>query len=90
MSYTDSPMEEAVKEDLAELPLKLRSGGIAAVAIFCARTIDEGGLPPRDAASFLREIRLSLAQLRDMTTGEVKGDITDEVRERREKRLAGG
>jgi hypothetical protein len=90
VSYTDSPMEEAVGRDLAELPQNLRSGGVAAVAIFCARLLDEGGLPPRDAASYLREIRLSLAQLRELTTGEVKGDATDEVRERREKRLAGG
>jgi hypothetical protein len=83
-------MEDAVRADLSDLPEKLRHGGIAAVALMCARTVDEGGLPPRDAAGFLREIRLSIAQLREMTTGEVKGDITDEVRERREKRLAGG
>jgi hypothetical protein len=82
-------MEDAVEVDLAELPVKLRSGGVAAVALMCARELDAGALPPRDAASYLREIRLSLAQLREMTTGEVKGDVTDEVRERREKRLAG-
>jgi hypothetical protein len=82
-------MEEAVETDLAQLPANLRSGGIAAVALMCARVLDEGGLPPRDAAGFAREIRLALAQLRDMSPGEVKGDVTDEVRERREKRLTG-
>lgn len=81
-------MEDAVKSDLAELPESMRNGGIAAVALYSARLIDEGGLPPRDAAGFAREIRLSLAQLREMAPGEVKGDVTDEVRERRERRLA--
>ena len=86
---SDHAMEEAVIRDLAELPLNLRRGGIAAVALMCARELDGGALPPRDAATYLREIRLSLAQLRELTTGEVKGDVTDEVRERRERRLAG-
>lgn len=85
-----TPMEDAVRCDLAELPLNMRHGGVAMVAITCAQALDAGGLPPRDAAGYLREIRLSLAQLRELTTGEVKGDPTDEVRERREKRLAGG
>lgn len=87
--YEPGPMERAVVVDLGELPLKLRNGGIAAVALMCARVLDEGGLPPRDAAGFAREVRLSLAQLREMSPGEVKGDVTDEVRERRERRLAG-
>lgn len=83
-------MEDAVQRDLAELPDGMRRGGIASVALMCARILDEGGLAPRDAAGFAREMRLSLAQLRDMAPGEIKGDMTDEVRERREKRLAGG
>jgi hypothetical protein len=83
-------MEEAVLVDLAQLPQRMREGGVAAVALMCARMLDEGGLPPRDAAGFAREVRLSLAQLREMAPGESKGDPTDEVRERREKRMAAG
>ncbi len=82
-------LEESVRSDLASLPPAMRRGGVARVALWCARTLDEGGLTPRDAAGFAREMRLALAQLRDMAPGEVKGDITDEVRQRREKRLAG-
>jgi hypothetical protein len=82
-------LEESVRSDLDELPLKMRRGGVARGAIMCARVLDQGGLSPRDAAGFFREMRLSLAQLREMAPGEVKGDITDEVKERRERRLAG-
>ncbi len=80
-------MEDAVQRDLAELPDSMRRGGIASVALMCARILDEGGLAPRDAAGFAREMRLSLAQLREMAPGEVKGDPTDDTRERRERRL---
>lgn len=83
-------MERAVQVDLEQLPEKMRHGGVAAVAISCARVLDEGGLPPRDAASYHREIRLSLAQLREMAPGDVKGDTTDEVSQRRERRLNEG
>jgi len=83
-------MEGSVLSDLARLPADMRRGGVAAVALYCARQIDEVPLTPRDAALYAREIRLALAQLRDMAPGEVKGDATDEVRERRERRLAGG
>jgi hypothetical protein len=82
-------LEESVMVDLAALPPNMRRGGVARVAVMCARILDQGGLPPRDAAGFARELRLSLAQLREMAPGQVKGDMTDEVQERRLKRLAG-
>lgn len=71
----------------------MREGGVALIALYCARQLDMAdvnGMSPRDAAGYARELRLSLAQLRDMAPGEVKGDVTDEVRERRERRLAEG
>lgn len=82
-------LEESVRNDLAALPVSMRRGGVARVAVMCARILDQGGLTPRDAAGFAREMRLALAQLREMAPGEVKGDTTDEVKERRERRLAG-
>jgi hypothetical protein len=88
MAERPMSMEESVRADLAELPEKMRRGGVANVALNCARVLDQGGLSPRDAAGFFRELRLALAQLREMQPGEVKGDVTDEVRERRERRLA--
>lgn len=89
MAEADLTLEESVRADLAEMPLKMRRGGVARVALSCARILDQGGLSPRDAAGFMRELRLALAQLREMAPGEVKGDVTDEVKERRERRLAG-
>jgi hypothetical protein len=87
---SDDTVEQSVLSDLARLPADMRRGGVARGAIYCARALDMGGLSPRDAAGFVRELRLALAQLRDMAPGEVKGDVTDEVRARRERRLAGG
>jgi len=81
-------VEDAVQADLDQLPDAMAGGGVAAVARYCARALDEGGLAPRDAAAMAREVRLSLAQLREMAPGEAKGDVTDEVRERRERRMA--
>lgn len=89
VSDSEPTLEDSVRSDLAELPANLRRGGVARVALMCARVLDEGGLTPRDAAGFARELRLALAQLRELAPGEVKGDVTDEVRERRERRLAG-
>lgn len=83
-------VEDAVTADLLRLPADMRAGGVAQVALFCARQLDGGMLSARDATGFSREVRLALAQLRDMAPGDVKGDVTDEVRVRREKRLAGG
>jgi hypothetical protein len=85
----DLSLEESVRNDLAGLPDNMRRGGVARVAIMTARALDEGGMSPRDAAGFARELRLALAQLREMAPGEARGDITDEVKQRRERRLAG-
>ncbi len=82
-------MEDAVHRDLAELPDTMRRGGIAAVALHAARRLDEGGLVPRDEGVFLARVQIALAQLREMAPGEVKGDPTDEVKLRRDKRLGG-
>jgi hypothetical protein len=90
MVVGDHAMEEAVKSDLAQLPPAMRGGAVAAVALWSAQQLDNGGLAPRDAAGFAREVRLAMAQLREMAPGDVKGDVTDEVRVRREKRLADG
>jgi len=86
----ETTLEESVKNDLAALPAAMRRGGVARVALSCARILDEsqGGLSPRDAAGFMRELRLALAQLREMAPGEIHGDVTDEVKQRRERRLA--
>jgi hypothetical protein len=84
------PVELAVRRDLARYPDDMRKGGIAAAALRLASELDAHLVVGRDAAGHAREIRMCLTQLHDFAPGEVRGDSTDEVRERRERRLAGG
>lgn len=84
------PVELAVLRDLKAFPDDLRQGGIAAAALRMAMELDAGIVLGRDAAGHAREIRQCLVQLREFAPGEVRGDATDEIRERREKRLAQG
>jgi hypothetical protein len=76
-----------VLRDLAALPDDLRKGGIAATAVRLAIELDGGGMSPRDLAATAAQLRMSLVTLREIAPGEAKGDHTDEVRERRERRL---
>lgn len=80
-------VERAVRAELKVLPDDLRKGGIAAVIIELAQVMDLHVLDPRNQSGHAREIRQGLMTLREMAPGERKGDQTDEVRERRERRL---
>jgi len=86
----DRTVTESVLHDIRRLPDDMQQGGVASVALYCAQQLDMGGHSPRDAAGFVQQLRMALAQLREMAPGEVKGDVTDEVRAQREKRLLGG
>jgi hypothetical protein len=82
------PAETAVLRDLRALPDDLRQGGIAAAALQLARALDAGDMSPRDLSATAAQLRMSLVTLREIAPGEAKGDHTDEVRERRERRLS--
>lgn len=86
------PAETAVLRDLAALPDDLRKGGIAAVALGLAQDIDSGagGMSPRDKTGMYAQLRMAMVTLREIAPGEARGDHTDEVRERRERRLTQG
>jgi hypothetical protein len=64
------------------------SKGIAAATRRLAREMDMGMVIGRDAAGHAREIRQAITTLREMSPGERKGDATDDLRARREQRLA--
>jgi hypothetical protein len=83
-------IERGLDTDLRSMPLALRRGTLARTARSLAQDMDDGGMTARDKAGIARELRMVMAQLNEMTTGERKGDTTDEVRERRERRLAAG
>jgi hypothetical protein len=66
----------------------MRQGALAATALKLAFEIDSAELTARDLAGHARELRMHMTQLFDSAPGGSKGDATDEVRERRERRLA--
>jgi hypothetical protein len=70
------------------MPAALRGGAVAATALKLARELDTLPMTPRDASGHARELRMHMTQLAEMAPGERKGDVTDEVRARRESRLA--
>lgn len=80
--------EAALARDLKAMPAALRSGALAVTALGLARDLDEGGMTDRDKTGVARELRMYVADLTAMAPGERKGDSTDEVRARREARLA--
>lgn len=84
------PVETGVARDLKLLPAQLRNGGIANAILWLAAELDTGELASRDAAGHAREIRQSLVTLAELAPGEGRGDRTDEVRDRRERRLRAG
>lgn len=90
VSYEPGEAEASVLYDLARLPEDMRRGAVAMAAILAARALDTGGLVPRDAQGFQREMRLSMAQLQENSPGDRQGDVTDEVRKKREERLSAG
>lgn len=80
--------ETAVLRDLKMLPEDLRKGAIAAVALALARQLDTGDMSARDLSDVANKLRMAMVTLREIAPGEAKGDHTDEVRERRERRLS--
>lgn len=84
------PAEKGVLEDLKAFPAELRKGGIAAIALLLAIEIDTVPMSPRDKAAMAGQVRMAMITLREIAPGEARGDRTDEVRERREKRLTQG
>ncbi|SRR6266851_91909 len=95
------PCVLAVRKDLRMLPDSLRKGAIAANALLLASLLDRGicvvddedgehtlqAVGAREIPVFTREIRQSITTLMQMAPGEVKGDQTDEAKDKRERRL---
>jgi len=77
--------------DLAAFPAAMREGAVARTALLLARELDDPvlrtAMSPRDKASYVQRIGVAIAQLREMSPGEAKGDSTDAAREARESRL---
>jgi hypothetical protein len=84
------PVERAVKKDLKGLPADVAAGAVASSMLTLAVRADSGALEPRDLAQVLRELRQCAQYVRDISPPAGQGDEIDELRKRREQRLAGG
>jgi len=94
MTYTPrrkvGPQERAVRKDLQSLPADVAAGAVARAMLILAAQADSAELPARDLAVVLRELRQCSSYLRDICPPAGHGDEIDELRKRREQRLAGG
>jgi hypothetical protein len=81
-------VEPSVVGELKTMPEVMRKSAIAATALLLARELDTLDMTARDTAGHARELRMAMTTLHEMAPGERKGDDTDEVRARRERRLA--
>ena len=84
------PVEKGVRADLKRLPDDMQQGGYAALALQAAETLDTVPMTPRDLAGLEGRLQQILAALHEMAPGERKGDKTDDLQERRNRRLAEG
>lgn len=80
-------IESAARKDLATMPPEFRNGAVAKSYLLLCRRLDSG-VSARDAAGLAREIRLCLLTLYDLAPARHKDDPIDEVKTRREQRMA--
>jgi hypothetical protein len=79
--------EAAARRDLKALPPAYRNSAVAATYLLMARRLD-AGLSAREVAMLAREMRLALLALYDLAPPRHEGDPADELRARREARMA--
>lgn len=79
------PIEEGVEYDLSTLPDEASRTMIAQSMLKAARQLDMDDVSPRDASSYMKELRMNWMQLRDLFPQKVADDPTDAARESRER-----
>jgi hypothetical protein len=79
--------EKGVRFTLSQFPAALRKGALAVTALGLARDMDTVTMTPRDKAGHAAQLRQHINDLTAQAPGERKGDVTDEVRARRESRM---
>lgn len=78
----------AVRSELRKLPAELQDGPLAEAALMLAGMLPEAS--PRDAATLNRELRLTLAELRQLADAMAPEEVdpVDELAQRRAARLS--
>lgn len=79
------PIERKARIDLRKLRAEFRDSAIAHAYLKLARTLDEDP-PAREIASIGREMRLTYAQLLEMSGEERPDSVVDQLRKKREAR----
>lgn len=82
---TRGAQETRVVKQLRAFPADLRESPEAGNALILARCLDEG-IADRELPAIVRELRLTMAELRELAPAEAEGDFVDELRERRAHR----
>jgi hypothetical protein len=81
------PIETAARRDLRALPGDYAKSAIGASYVLMARRMDFG-VSARDAATLARELRMALLALYDLAPPARENDPMDDLRARRENRMA--
>lgn len=81
-----TPVSTAARRDLRSLPRPYRDSAIGKAYVELAEMID-AGVPPKEAASVTRELRLCYMTLEAMAPHKPEDDFVDEVAARREARM---
>lgn len=81
-------VERAARKDLSALPLEYRNSAIAKGYLLLARRLD-AGVSARESAGLLREMRMTLLTLHELSPPAAEESFTDELQAKREKWMAG-
>ena len=82
-------VEERTVRDLARLPADLRDSAEAGAALVLARGLDDDGFSLTSRAMAVKELRETMAALRELAPPAQEADGLDDLAARREQRRAG-
>lgn len=77
-------VERAARKDLSALPDEYRNSALAKGYLLLARRLD-AGVSARESAGLLREMRMTLLTLHELSPPAGEESYTDELQARREK-----
>jgi hypothetical protein len=81
-------VERAARKDLSALPPEYRNSAIAKGYLLLARRLD-AGVSARESAGLLREMRMTLLTLHELSPPVAEESYTDELQAKREQWMAG-
>ena len=93
------PVERAARRDLRRLAAEVRTSALAEAVLQLAQRLDgrhtcgecaeaHPAIDAKEETALVRELRTSMAALRDVSPARAEGDVVDELRARRASRAA--